>query len=92
MYVNKGTCMETKYTRFCLCMYIMTRPENNSVLTMADGQPFKLVKVHKPQKAHLHHLRDLCGQYQKNPPWVSEICTGNKSRTDGRAYNVQLDI
>ena len=27
-----------------------------------------MVKVHKPQKAHLHPLRDVCVQYGTNPP------------------------
>ena len=27
---------------------------------MADGRPIKQVKFQKPQKAHLHPLRDVC--------------------------------
>ena len=35
---------------------------------MIDGRPFKKVKDHKPQKAHLQPLRDVCVQYERNPP------------------------
>ena len=45
---------------------------------MADGLPFKWVKLQKPQKAHLHPLRDVCVQNQRNP----EICSRNEMLTD----------
>ena len=34
---------------------------------MADSRPFN-VKFYKPQKAHLHILKDVYVQYEINPP------------------------
>ena len=31
-----------------------------------------------PQKIHLNSLRDVCVQYDRNLPWVSEICSETK--------------
>ena len=28
----------------------------------------QVVKGHNPKKAHLHRLRDVCVQYERNPP------------------------
>ena len=39
----------------------------------------KEVKSYKYQKAHLHSIRDLCVEYQRNPPVGFEICSGNKN-------------
>ena len=41
---------------------------------MADGRAVKQVKFHKPHKAHLHSLRDVCVEYEIN----SDICSGNE--------------
>ena len=37
-------------------------------LIMANGRPLKWVKAHKPQKVNIQHLREVCVQYDGNPP------------------------
>ena len=39
---------------------------------------FKYVKVQKPQKAHLHPLRFVCVQYEKDMLWKKSRQTGGR--------------
>ena len=53
------------------------------MVIMADGRPFKWVKFHKPQKAHLQSLRDVCVQYKINLPMgFRDICSGKERWPD----------
>ena len=53
---------------------------------MANGRPFRNVKVIKPQKAHLHTLRDVCVPDEINPSPVFQRSALETKRglTDGR--------
>ena len=58
---------------------------------MADGRPFQEVKDHELQKAYQHPLKDMCN-VKDIPSWVSEICSGNEMRTDGRRIKIFIRL
>ena len=57
---------------------------------MDDDRQIKQVKFQKPQKAHLHPLRDVCVKKEIHAR-VTEFCSGNEMQTSGRGTDGRTD-